>query len=312
MGFLYLTASTILPSWFLKRRSLAVGIASSGAGFGGLAYNLGTGAAVESLGLAWTYRLLALSTLLVNASCSLLLKERKKTTRPKQKMFSWSEFAQMQVILVIIWGFATELGYIVLLYSLPNYAISIGLTAKQGSIVGAVLNLGLAFGRPAVGYWSDRFGRINIAMLMTALCGVFCLGLWVPAKSYAVLLVFALASGTVTGTFWGCVVPVTAEVVGMARLSSAFGMICLPLVLPTTFAEPIALALKDASGYLTSQIFVGIMFLLGAISMWALRCWKIWELETKQMRERDAEELGGVRHGAIWLTPRRMFLLQKV
>ncbi|KAK6401246.1 hypothetical protein LTR95_019209, partial [Oleoguttula sp. CCFEE 5521] len=151
MGFLYISASTILPNWFSKRRSLAVGISSSGAGFGGLAYNLGTGAAVESLGLPSTYRLLALCTLLANLSCSLLLKERSKIVRSQsqQNNLCWGELAQMQVVLLIVWGFATELGYIVLLYSLPSYALSIGLTAHEGSVVGAVLNLGLAFGRPA-------------------------------------------------------------------------------------------------------------------------------------------------------------------
>ena len=81
---------------------------------------------------------------------------------------------------------------------------------------------------------------------MTGLCGIFCLALWVPAKNYAVLLIFALASGTVTGTFWGTVVPVTAEVVGLQRLPSAFGMICLPLVVPTVFAEPSMLMARDS------------------------------------------------------------------
>lgn len=54
MGFLYITASAVLPQWFSKRRSLAVGIASSGAGFGGLAYNLGSGAGLQSVGWRWT------------------------------------------------------------------------------------------------------------------------------------------------------------------------------------------------------------------------------------------------------------------
>lgn len=40
------------------------------------------------------------------------------------------------------WGFFSMLGYIVLLFSLPNYARSIGLSAQQGSVIGALLNLG--------------------------------------------------------------------------------------------------------------------------------------------------------------------------
>lgn len=316
MGFLYITASGILPQWFSKRRSLANGISTSGAGFDSLAYNLGAGAGVEALGVRWTYIILAIVTLVVNLSCSFLLKDRNRIVQPQTRAFDVREFGHISVLLVVFWGFVTELGYVVLLYSLPSYAISIGLSAKQGAVVGAVLNLGLAIGRPAVGYWSDTFGRINVAAVMTGLCGIFCLAIWVPAKTYAVLLVFAFASGTVTGTFWGCVVPVTAEVVGLQRLPSAFGMICLPLVLPTTFAEPIALRLGSSSGYLTAQIFVGCMFLIGAVSMWVLRSWKICEAEDKEAREIGASTPCQVsprpRRSSPWLSFRRLFALKKV
>jgi hypothetical protein len=44
--------------------------------------------------------------------------------------------------LLVGWGFFSILGYVVLLFSLPSYARSVGLTAQQGSVIGAVLNLG--------------------------------------------------------------------------------------------------------------------------------------------------------------------------
>lgn len=169
LGFLYITASPLLGQWFSKKRSLAIGIASSGAGFGGLAYNLATGAAVETLGWRGAYRVLALCTAVVNLGCAILLKDRNKAVQTKRQTFNIREFGHISVVLVIFWGWFTELGYIVLLYSLPNYARSIGLTAQQGAIVGAVLNLGLAFGRPIIGLLSDRFGRIDIAT------GTYCL-----------------------------------------------------------------------------------------------------------------------------------------
>lgn len=316
MGFLYITASAVLPQWFAKRRSLALGIASSGAGFGGLAYNLGAGAGLETIGWRWTYIILAISTLVVNLGCSILLKDRNTRALSQQKSFGIRELAHVSTWLIITWGWLTELGYIVLLYSLPNYAISIGLSAKQGSIVGAILNLGLAFGRPAVGYFSDKFGRINVATLMTALCGIFCLTLWVPANSYASLLVFALLAGTATGTFWSTVVPVTAEVVGIQRLPVAFGMICLPLVLPTTFAESIALQLVSVSGYTSAKVFVGCIYLIGAASVWGLRSWKVRELEDDEKREREGRiplSAGSTRQYAeLWLTPRGLLVPKKV
>ncbi len=142
---------------------------------------------------------------------------------------------------------------------------------------------------------------------MTGLCGLFCLTIWVPAQSYGVLLVFALLSGTVTGTFWGTVVPVTAEVVGLQRLPAAFGMICLPLVFPTVFAEPIGLQLAASSGYLSTKVFVGCMFLAGAASTWALRAWKIVDGEKKAMSRVETQE-----RTKYWLTPRTLFKNQRV
>jgi MFS family permease len=244
------------------------------------------------------------------------MKDRNKLIMPHKRSFDLRQLGHISTWLIIIWGWLTELGYVTLLYSLPNYAMSIGLSPHQGSVVGAMLNLGLALGRPPIGYWSDTFGRINVAIFMTALCGIFCLAIWVPAKSYAVLIVFALASGTVTGTFWATVVPVTAEIVGMQRLPLAFGMICLPLVLPTTFAEGIALELVSTSGYLTAQVFVGCMYLLGAASVWGLRSWKIRELDEDAQREREGRSsipVGSVRsHERAWLTLRGLLSPQKV
>ncbi|KXL43191.1 hypothetical protein M433DRAFT_150314 [Acidomyces richmondensis BFW] len=316
MGFLYITASAVLPQWFSKRRSLALGIASSGAGLGGLAYNLGSGAGVEFIGVQWTYRVLAVCTAVVNGVCALLLKDRNSTVRPRKQAFDIREFGRVEICLIIAWGFFTELGYIVLLYSLPNYAISVGLSPAQGSMVGAILNLGLAVGRPAIGWCSDTFGRINVATAMTALCSIYCLILWIPAYSYGILLVFAFASGTVTGTFWACVVPVMTEVVGLQRLPLAFGMVCLPLVLPTTFAEPIALQLVYSSGYLTSKIFVAFAFLIGASSVFALRYWKIVQDANDEIYDDLYIHTRGIpwaeRYRRWWTMIRRIVLVVKV
>lgn len=149
---------------------------------------------------------------------------------------------------------------------------------------------------------------------MTALCGIFVLSLWVPAHSYAVLLLFALAIGSVTGIFWGTVAPVTAEVVGLQRLPATFGMLVLPLVIPTVFAEPIALGLAASYGYLTAKIFVGCMFLAGAASTFALRSWKLYDIERKATREREGGDpsLSETEHSLKWLSTRRLLANRRV
>jgi MFS family permease len=60
------------------------------------------------------------------------------------------------------------LGYMVILYSMSNYAVQVaGLSQGQAGILTAVLNLGTGFGRPCIGFASDRFGRIEVAAGLT-------------------------------------------------------------------------------------------------------------------------------------------------
>lgn len=292
MGLLYIPASTILPQWFTTKRSLAVGLSSAGAGLGGLLYNLAAASMISRFGLGWTYRILAFCTLAANLSSSLLMKDRNHVVRPIENAFVWRECGNVEVILTILWGGFAEIGYVTLLYSLPSYALSVRLTQKQGSVVGAMLNLGLGLGRPCVGHMSDRFGRINVSTSVTLVCALLCFVVWIPATSYGALLTFALTSGVCCGIFWCTVSPVLTEVVGLQRLPSVFTVICIALVLPTTFGEPIALELEGAVGYTVTKIFVGLMFVISFASSWLLRSWKIVDIEDKATRERLREATG--------------------
>ncbi|RDW58184.1 hypothetical protein BP6252_13595 [Coleophoma cylindrospora] len=272
MGFLYVGSAAVVPRWFSTRRSLATGITAAGAGIGGLVYNLGTNAGIQSIGLAWTLRTLALSQLLVNTICTILLKERPSTTKPNQLAFDYRLFGKVPILLILGWGVFSELGYVVLYYSMPDYATSIGLSSQQGAVIGALLNLGQGIGRPLVGWFSDEVGRINIASATTALCGVFCLLIWTFAKGFSIVCFFAFMVGTVCGTYWSCVAPVCGEVVGMKDLSSAL------------IAEAIALKLRRDSGnvYLDAQMFTGAAFFVAAFCSWGVRTWKINDVKSKR------------------------------
>ncbi|KAM0269819.1 hypothetical protein ACHAQH_009656 [Verticillium albo-atrum] len=315
MGFLFIPASSVLPPWFSTKRSLAVGLATSGAGIGGLVYSLVANAAIDRFGVRWTYRILAICSLVANVLATLLLRETggkaRRLARRDELRFNPRDFGRIEILLVMFWGIATEIGYIVLLYSLPSYAASVGMTPTQGSIANALLNLGLGLGRPLVGYFSDSIGRINMAMIMTGLCAVFCFALWIPAQSFALLGLFAVLAGATCGTFWGTITPVLVEVVGMKKMAGTFGVVCLSMVLPTTFAEVVAIEMSvgsDGKDFTSAQIFVAFMFLAGALSVWMLRSWKIFDTEA----ERPVAPSPRSRFGVSWLAPRFLFRLWHV
>jgi MFS family permease len=117
-------------------------------------------------------------------------------------------------------------------------------------------------GRPLIGLVSDRMGRINVAGLGTLIACVACFFLWIFAgKYFAGVIIYALF-GMFAGCLWATVAPVGAEVVGVQLLPAALSIYWLVLVLPSTFAEAIAIGLKKpgVNGYIDIQIFTGIMY----------------------------------------------------
>ncbi|KAL9127288.1 MAG: hypothetical protein Q9217_003803 [Psora testacea] len=281
MGFLFVGSVGVVPQWFNKRRSLANGIGTAGSGLGGMMYSLATNAMIESLGVEWAFRILGIICCAVNFVCAMLMRDRNRAIGASQLAFDYRLFKKREYLLLLGWGFFSMMGYVVLLFSLPNYAISIGLSPMQGSTIGALLNLGQGLGRPVVGIFSDSAGRINLAGLCTFIAGLFCLVIWIFAKSYGVLIFFAVIVGTVAGTFWTTIAPVGAEVIGLNELPSALSIVWISLVIPTTFSEPIALKLRQQTGniYLHAQIYTGFMYLGAALCMWILRGWKIGQIE---------------------------------
>jgi hypothetical protein len=89
------------------------------------------------------------------------------------------------------------LGYIALLFSLPDYAISIELSRRQATQIAAFLNLGTVFGRLFIRVANDRLGRIEITSVLTLVCGWCYFVIWLPSASFGVTVLFVFVSGAV-------------------------------------------------------------------------------------------------------------------
>jgi fucose permease len=88
-------------------------------------------------------------------------------------------------------------GFTVSLYTLGTYSTSgLGLSQAKGASLQSILAAGQMVGRPLSGLAMDRFGRINMTAFLTLIGGLSCLVVWLPARSYGVLVFFALIQGT--------------------------------------------------------------------------------------------------------------------
>ena len=130
----------MVPQWFTKRRSFANSVATCGSGFGGLIYSLATNAMITNLGLAWAFRILAIMAFVVNGACSLIVRDRNKAVGAIHNPFHKDLFKRFEFWLFIGWGFFSLLGYVIVVFSITDYAQSVGFTASQGSLAAAMFN----------------------------------------------------------------------------------------------------------------------------------------------------------------------------
>lgn len=209
IGFVYVPSLPILSQWFDTRRSLANGIASAGSGFGGALFSWTTGAIVDALGLQWALCATGIITFVLIIIAISLLRDRNKYIKPPQLAFDISLLKRYEVQLLLAWSFVSMLGYITLLFSLSDFALSIGITAQRATDIIGFLNIGTAVGRPIIGIASDKLDRIDVAGALTLICGLSCFVFWLPAYSYGLLVFFSFLAGAILGVFWMVGVAIT-------------------------------------------------------------------------------------------------------
>ncbi|GAB7357104.1 hypothetical protein MBLNU459_g7909t2 [Dothideomycetes sp. NU459] len=282
ISFMFIPSVAILPQWFKKRRTLAQGISSAGSGIGGIIFSLGTHAMINGISLGWALRITGLICFAVNLSATLMLRDRNALVKPSQLGFATHLLKRYDVILLLSYSFINLMGYMILLYSLSNYAVSIGLSQSQASIITALLNLGTTVGRPAIGFASDKLGRILIAGSLAMFTGICCFVIWIPATAYGVLIFYALLAGMTIGTFWMTIAPLAAEVAGLKEVPSLLSLTWLSIVLPTAFAEVIGLYLRRRGSrpYLYAQIFAGLAYCISSLFLAEL-----WRVKRRTRRE---------------------------
>jgi MFS family permease len=210
VGLLYIPSTAIPSQWFDKKLSLANAITAAGSGAGGLIVSSSTQPMIDHLSLAWSLRIIGIMAGVMNLLATTFLRNRDKIIRPPMHAFDTKLLRRGPVILFLAWSFFSMLGYIALLFSMSDFARSIGLDPSKAALVTAFLNLGKMLGRPFIGVLSDRFGRFEVAGCMTVACSVAVWALWVPAQSYAMAIIVALVIGAVAGVFWAVSTPSTS------------------------------------------------------------------------------------------------------
>ncbi|KIR35552.1 hypothetical protein I352_01827 [Cryptococcus deuterogattii MMRL2647] len=287
LGMTLVPVQPLVAHWFHRRLALAQGLAASGSGLGGLILSNTTRILLEKLSVKWALIINGCISLVLLLPGLLLLRGRHKVIGARQAPLELKWLWHGGFLWVWLWGvFCSKsiMSYFIAIYSLSSFAThGLNLTQTQGAALQSILSAGQMIGRPLWGYFLDAGGRINLTVTCYLICGISTLCIWLPARSFGVLVFYAVVQGMTGGTIWSAATPVVAKIVGVKDLASALSIFWLSLVVPALVGQPIAIALMDYSAnhygrtgadqYLISIGFCGGLSVLCACLLYGAKVW---------------------------------------
>jgi len=278
LAFLSIPSITLLPQWFKKRRVLAGGIASAGSGMGGVVFNLGMQKVVDHSGVHWALRAQSIIGFGLTWIAIFAAKSKASKHNIEFKFIDSTVFRSAGFYLVLFFVLTCIFGYVIVLYTLANFTQSLGYSEHQGAIVSAMVQVGSFFGRPVIGYLSDKLGAASVATVAYYIVGIFCLAMWIPARNYATVVVFALIEGGLMGSIYAIIAPLMAQMFGIRKMNIVFGKVWCIMGVAGVFSPVIGVKLVRGSGanvdptsYRNCSIFTGVMFVACATTMLIIR-----------------------------------------
>ncbi|ODV95052.1 hypothetical protein PACTADRAFT_50876 [Pachysolen tannophilus NRRL Y-2460] len=300
----------VLPQWFRRRRSLAIGISASGSGCGGICFGLGMQHIIEIRSYEWALRAEAIICIVCSGVALALIRTRAKEIKAEFKFIDKLCLRNFGVLVLALWLIWTILGYVVLLYNLSDFTISLGYTSYQGSIVSTMVSVGAMVVRPIVGRLCDLFGAVTVNVIVHLLVTIFTFAMWIPARNFATALIFALIAGSLMGSIWVVMATITTRIAGLQKMGACMSTAWTIVGIAGIVSPVIGVKLRetrssgevDPSQYLHPSLFVGFSYFGACLSLFVLRGWLIARDEILMEIEKEDEEAGEDTGAELFIT----------
>lgn len=136
-----------------------------------------------------------------------------------------------------------------------------------------IMNGASFLGRTVPNALADKYGRFNVLIILLLFTGIITLGLWLPGRSNAAIIVFAAIFGISSGTCIGLTPPLVMNISPPREIGFRIGSALSVAGIGALTSPPIAGAIAGASGgsYANAAIFSGVNFLIATVFLVWLR-----------------------------------------
>lgn len=258
-GALFITATSILPSYFAKKRALVMGLSASGSSLGGVIYPLIFENTQEKIGFGWTVRIIGLICLITVAIPCVVMKPR---ARPpgRRKIF---DFALLKEVPYGIMNLATFFGFVgqyIPYFFIEQYATQHRMDFSFYMLI--IMNVGSIPGRILPSLIADKFFHplhVLAACTGAATLLAFC---WIAiTESTAGLAVWCFLYGFCSGAFVSLQgAAVASFTTNMATIGTRFGINMFCGALGILIGSPVGGAIFPVS-WVGCQLFCAFTLL---------------------------------------------------
>ncbi|KAK0244567.1 MFS general substrate transporter [Armillaria nabsnona] len=272
-GIMYTPTSSVVAHHFRKRRSIAMGIITTGSAIGGFFFSSTFGHFLDgSIGFAWGIRIGAFVCLACLCTANLLMRTnypRSQTARPALSSTATPLATLLRTpayIFMIFYGFFISLALYNPMFSVELFAqehsnIPIALT----SYLVAIINLSSTLGRTIPNWLADRYGVLPVYIPCVAAAGVLALVMMVCTTAASITIfciLYGFFSGACVSLFFPAVLSLDPD---LTRSGLRLGLASVPVGIASLVGTPIAAAVVGANHkWWAGSVFTGVLELASA------------------------------------------------
>lgn len=259
---------TVIGHWFTTKKAVALAIVAAGGSVGGCFLPIVLTTLFNSVGYAWTIRVLAFIMLGLSIVACVFMKSR--TTKHRVK---WRELTvdlaglkEPDFAFCCLGLLLAEWAYFLPSLFIVNYAKGAGFTDQQSNMMLVYMNITSSVSRLLAGVLARAYGTYNIMIFSTIFSGLSSLCIWIPAgTSSKMITAFAIIFGFFSGAC-SSIAPLTVTHVStISNYGKRYGTAYAIVSLGVLTSLPIGGALTG-NRFLACKIATGIAFIASAAS----------------------------------------------
>ncbi|KAK5628285.1 hypothetical protein RRF57_004000 [Xylaria bambusicola] len=274
MGMIFHSSINAVATWFKRRRGLAMGLASSGSGVGGVILPIMFDRLVGQIGFPWTVRTIGFVLLPLQLVAIFTVQSR---LEHQPKRFHIMEllhpFRDLTFDLNAAACFFGTLGLLLPFNYMKVAAASAGVSPNLLPYILPILNSTSIIGRIVPLWAGDHLGVFNMATIFVFLGAILVLALWVPgAGSSGAVIAFTVLYGLPLGYFVATIAALVAKISDIREIGVRVGATFFVNAVAGLVGSPLAGLLIGVGNWSSGpeefrglQIFCGLAILVSAL-----------------------------------------------